>query len=240
MKNIKTKNKTVIVGILLIGLFFVSVILFTDYPKRLLRKLHPDEISWLSNENFKEQTDLYRMYQSQKNIVLLGTSQTYRVNWNELMGRNDIANRGIEGDITAGFLARMDFVFQLRPKICFIEGGINDLRFGATKEIAAKNLETIVDKLLEKNIIPVLTSISYVAKNFPNSTKFNNEIELLNTSIYSIATSKNIRLLDLNKALSENKFLNDEYAASDGIHLNSKAYHIWKNEILKILADLRI
>ena len=69
---------------------------------------------------------------------MLGNSLTNRISWNELLVRDDIANRGIGSDITAGFINRINFVFNVKPKICFIEGGVNDLGQKCAASCAAK------------------------------------------------------------------------------------------------------
>ncbi len=114
----------------------------------------------------------------QKNIVMLGNSLTNRISWNELLGRDDVANRGIGSDITAGFTHRINFAFNVNPK---------------TRK--------------------------------------------LNIEIKKLATIRKIDLIDLNPRLTDGDFLRPENAIADGIHFTSKAYKIWKEEIIKILVQ---
>jgi lysophospholipase L1-like esterase len=211
-----------------------------DYPQKILKKISSKQTSAQANENYTEQTDIYTMYEFPKKIVMLGTSQTFRVNWTELLNRPDVANRGIEGDITAGFVGRMNFVLKLEPAICFVEGGINDLRTGVEERSVIGNLEKICDELSENGILTVVSTVAYVTKQFPGADKLNSSIRDLNTRIKKLASQKNAVLLDLNAVLSEDGFLNSRFAGSDGIHFNSQAYLIWKEEVLKILKEQKI
>ena len=86
---------------------------------------------YLKNGNYKVQIGMFNKYKtSHADVVMLGNSLTYNANWNELLGRKNIANRGINSDITAGYLHRLSYVYRLRPKLCFIEGGVNDVYAG--------------------------------------------------------------------------------------------------------------
>ena len=68
--------------------------------------------------------NLFKIYNPVKiNIVMLGNSITWGVNWNELLSRTDVANRGIPCEKTEDFLYRLDDIYKLKPKICFIMGG---------------------------------------------------------------------------------------------------------------------
>ena len=57
---------------------------------------------------YEFKVQLYESYPKSKNdIVFLGNSITDRVDWNELLGKSNVRNRGISGDITFGVLQRL-------------------------------------------------------------------------------------------------------------------------------------
>ena len=91
-------------------------------------------------------------------IVFLGNSITFGGNWAELLGRERIVNRGIGGDNTVGMLHRMQYVYQLKPKLCFIMAGINDIYADASVELIFQNYVKIIDTLRAHSIIPVIQS----------------------------------------------------------------------------------
>ena len=51
-------------------------------------------------------------------------------------------------------------VLPFQPKILVIMGGVNDIRIGLTADEVIKNLKTLRDKCLEKNIVPVFCTLT--------------------------------------------------------------------------------
>jgi lysophospholipase L1-like esterase len=229
----------IITSVLLIG-----IVVGEKYPQRIYKRVdeffNRQQLQFNDNPFYLEATDFYTVYSGQKNIVMLGNSLTYRISWNELLCRDDIANRGIGSDITAGFINRMNFVLNVKPKICFIEGGVNDLSQNVSNDIIIKNLNTILDTLLSNNVKPILTTVTYVTKTYKDAGNYVLKIKALNTQIKKLADHRRIDLIDLNPKLTDGDFLRSEYAISDGIHFTSKAYKIWREEIMKILEQEKI
>ncbi|MGG9972631.1 GDSL-type esterase/lipase family protein [Ferruginibacter sp. SUN002] len=200
-----------------------------------------DTTTYLRKSQFMEQMDYCTtLYQGQSNIVMFGNSLVYRMFWNELLERQDVANRGAGTDITQGLIVRLPFVYKAKPKICFIEGGINDIMNQINPDSTLKHLAAIVDKLKERNIIPVLHTVIYVSSDEPNHKVYNSKVSALNERILQFAKAANVKVINLNPHLSQNQQLKHEYAQGDGIHLTSKAYLIWKEEIRKVLDEYHI
>lgn len=240
-------KKTLVLLNVITAVLLFALLIKEKYPQRGYRLLRiffedkPVARVFKDHSDYREVTDLYSVYSpGQKDIVMLGNSLTYRISWNELLGREDVANRGISGDITGGFLNRMNFVFNLQPKICFIEGGVNDLALHVDHETILGNLNTLVDTLRSHRIKPVLTTVTYVTSFYPNAIRCNSKSAALNESIKQMAEQKQVDLIDLNSKLAEGEFLRPENAIHDGIHFSSKAYKIWKEEIEKILEQEKI
>ncbi len=80
-------------------------------------------INYRDNPKYVQEMNLYKCYQKTGLAVMLGNSITYRINWNELLNRSDIINRGIGSDTTAGFLSRLEYVIAPNPKVVFLMGG---------------------------------------------------------------------------------------------------------------------
>ncbi|MAT56485.1 MAG: hypothetical protein K8F60_17695 [Melioribacteraceae bacterium] len=206
--------------------------------------------SYLNNPNYKLQTDLYDIYKtSQADIVMLGNSLTQGVNWNELLGRSGVVNRGITSDVTQGFLSRMQYVYKLKPKICFIMGGVNDVYNWTPVQTIYENYLKIIAGLQARGIKPVIQSALYAGKdwgkdwlavNRPELKPIevnegrNKEIDVLNTMLENFAKQNNIDYIDLNSLTKRGKFIKDELVY-DGIHLNARGYKIWGAEVDKIL-----
>lgn len=178
--------------------------------------------------------DLHKIYQTkQSDIVMLGDSITCAVSWNELFNYNNITNRGINGDTTAGFLQRLDQVLELQPKKVFIMGGINDIFQSYTVEEIFENHKKIVEKLREKNITPYIQATLYTAK---KENGYNDKVKELNGMLKQYCQENRIEFIDLNKKLSKNELLIQEYT-HDGLHLKANAYVIWRDEIKKYIVN---
>ena len=82
-------------------------------------------------------------------IVMLGDSIIERGLWHELTNRDDIANRGISGDTTAGILNRIGSLNNGIEK-AFIMIGTNDLGSKKSVEYIFLNYKEIIEYLEKK------------------------------------------------------------------------------------------
>jgi len=169
------------------------------------------------------------------NIVMFGNSLTAGGKWNADLNRFDIKNSGTVGFTSSHFVWILDSaVIKYKPKICFIEGGINDIGVGIPLSRTYENYELIVDTLIINKIEPVLQSTLYI--NQPDDSVSNSKVDSLNYFLSNLAAKRKITFLDLNQFLSANKRLKMEYTI-DGVHIKKNAYKIWTHEIAKILKN---
>jgi lysophospholipase L1-like esterase len=169
-------------------------------------------------------------------IVFLGNSITYGGNWSDLLGRERIVNRGIGGDNTVGMLHRLQYVYQLEPKLCFIMAGINDLYADAPVEIILSNYRRILDTLQLYRITPVIQSTLHVSPKWKRSAEKNAQVTELNKQLQQLATLRKIPFIDINAVLSQDGVLKDEYT-TDGVHLTASAYAQWRDLLLPFLSS---
>ncbi|MFO7445100.1 MAG: GDSL-type esterase/lipase family protein [Ignavibacteriaceae bacterium] len=199
-----------------------------------------DSLRYKYNPNYNLHLDMYEVYNTrQADIVMLGNSITYGVNWAELLGRNDVVGRGIPSDIVEGFRNRLKYVFNLKPKVCFIMGGINDIYGWIPVDEVFESYVKLIQELQTKNIIVVIQSALYVSSRWPNAENRNPEVEKLNIKLSGYAAKNNLIFMDLNSRLSFRRFLIEDMTY-DGVHLTGKAYKIWGREIEKVLKKLGI
>ncbi len=94
-------------------------------------------------------------------FVMIGDSITDHGEWNELINRDDIINRGIGGDNTYGVLKRLD---NLNPSLkkAFVMIGVNDVPIWKVN-VAYDNYKKIVELLIKKGIEPVIQSTLYMS-----------------------------------------------------------------------------
>jgi len=211
------KNKILIRLSIILNIILIIGIFFTAYQFR---------------------TKIYDKIASSKtyNVVMFGNSLTAGGDWNKDLKRIDIKNSGTGGFTTSHFVWILnEEVIQYKPKICFIEGGINDIGVGIPLNRTFWNYQSIVDTLLNHQIEPVLQSTFYV--NYPNDSITNitnSRVDSLNIYLSALANKKGIRYVDLNQFLSENGRLKKELNM-DGVHINEYGYKIWVKEVDRIL-----
>lgn len=220
----------------------------------LIVSLIPKEIIFSQdNPNYKIQIDLYNIYKTKSaEIVMFGDSHIRGVDWNELLGRQGIVNRGIPADVLSGYKKRLDYIFKLNPKVVFIIGGVNDIYNWTPVEEIFNTYKEIVAALMARNIKVVIQSVIYAGENWgeewlrvnnPDVKPYdvnlgrNKEIDKLNILLKSFSLSNNILFLDVNSRLKAGNFLNGIYHY-DGLHLNARGYKIWGEEVEKALKAL--
>lgn len=225
------------VNIVLLCLLLASLI-HEQYVQRLYRRITaPEErpVTYADNPVYQHELSFYPLYQEQKNIVFLGDSYVSHIHWHELLERCDVAGRGVGNDVTEGMLHRLDAVLNLKPKICFVEGGNNDVGFDSTGHITINNLSRIADTLLRHGVTPVLHTISPVGAFVHDAASINARIRMTNDHIRQLAATRQLHLIDLYALFTQAGAAHPEFYQSDGTHLNSRAYLLWKKEIMQVL-----
>ncbi|MFC1754721.1 GDSL-type esterase/lipase family protein [Thermoproteota archaeon] len=201
-----------------------------EVVKSKIKKDSLDERSYEKNIQYKAQTSLYELYAVRDvKIVMAGDSITYGVSWNDLLGRSDVANRGIGGDISEGLLHRLKYIYALKPRVCFIMMGVNDLQKDMPVEDVFNNYQEIIKGLIENNIIPIVQSTLYTE--YP---KLNTKIKRLNGLLKKYSSENSIEYVDLNEVLASGDKLIEDYTY-DGVHLLGSGYDKWRQRISIVL-----
>jgi lysophospholipase L1-like esterase len=190
---------------------------------------------YLKSAHYRHLTGMWRLYRPERaDVVMLGNSITAGAEWSELLGRPHVINRGIGGDNLVGFLHRLEFVIPLRPKLCVVMGGINDLYAGYTPEQVARNYTSLLDSLQNASITPIVQSTLHVSPRWRNADEKNAEIARLNDLLRALCVERGIDFIDLNAELSERGRLRDEFT-TDGVHLTPPAYSAWARVLQALL-----
>lgn len=140
-----------------------------------------------------------------------------------LYGSNKVvscgANAGKSGDTTQQMLNRLyaDVIVK-NPNFCFVLAGTNDLGANVPVNTITKNIETILFRLMDANISPVLCTV--LPRN-PAST-YSTRIIQLNQKIRNLSIKHRVTMLDFYSVVVNvnNGELLSTYS-DDGLHPNS-------------------
>jgi lysophospholipase L1-like esterase len=232
-----------------ISTFFIAILIYGINLTAQVKTVRGSQ-KYMSNPLYRRYIELYKISKTKHaDIVMLGNSLTNGGNWEELLGRNSVVNRGIPSDILDGYLARMEYVYKLSPKICFVQGGINDIFNWTPVNLIFEKYKKVIEGLKAHGIIPVIQSTLYVSpiwgeewlkthrpdlKPRDVNRDRNREVNKLNNLLRNYATKHGIEYIDLNSKLSKDGFLRED-VTWDGAHLKAKGYKIWAEEVTKIL-----
>ncbi|KKQ53544.1 MAG: GDSL family lipase [Parcubacteria group bacterium GW2011_GWD2_38_11] len=189
-----------------------------------------------SNDRNYMAKGLYGIYLTDKtNIVMLGDSLTYNANWDELLGRNDVVNRGIPGDNTEGILDRMEYVYNLNPRACFLMMGVNDFFIERSETDVFNNYKNVIAGLREHEIVPIVQSTLYLNPTQDRFISINEKIKKLNGMLKEYSEKNNVAYIDINDSLLKEK---EGIYYGDGIHILGKGYYLWREKIKEVMNNI--
>ena len=180
-------------------------------------------------------TNTLRQMNAKADIVFFGDSLTYYGDFSSVFPNKVVCNLGLRGDTIQGMIDRVDQIKLLEPQMVFLMAGINDVSNSTPKQF-----EELYRGLICKVFDVVPKAVLFVQSILPvNSIYFtlschNNQIKDYNQIIKSIANSINVPYMDVYSHLVEDDQLPSELT-KDGIHLQPKAYQIWRD----IISELR-
>lgn len=165
-------------------------------------------------------------------VIFWGDSITHWGDWAELTGNAGTLNRGIAGDNTYGLLNRENEIIRHHPKKLFILIGTNDINIHIPQQQIIENYASIV-RIMQKqspatriyiqSVLPINNQL--IGRKYYTGT--NEEIQLLNKSLDSLANTSKITFVDLYHHLLDNEKQLDSKYTYDGLHLNGNGYLVW-------------
>ena len=189
--------------------------------------------------NYELKVELFKSYpNSPKDIIFLGNSIMAGTDWMELLGRTDVRNRGISGDITFGVLERLDEVTEGRPAKVFILIGINDISRNVPDSFIVNNYRKIIQRIKAgtpntKICFHTLMPVNNEFTQFKNHYNKDEHILYVNKELKTLAAKEGITLIDLYPHfLNKEKKLDKKYTI-DGLHLNAEGYRLWADVLQK-------
>jgi len=172
-----------------------------------------------------------------KNIVFIGDSLTEWYNWQKRFPEHRITNLGIAGEPVESLLDRRDRIRASidDPDFIFLMTGINNISIeqydiiGHYREIV-RTLTTWYkkSKVVIQSILPV--ALEWIS---------NNAIRDTNRHLEQIARQFGVEFLDVYSLFVDSKGNPIiEYLQDDGVHLSSKGYEVWAQEVEHFLKNI--
>jgi acyl-CoA thioesterase I len=142
----------------------------------------------------------------------------------------EILNAGQSGDTTAGGVQRVDWLLKQKTDLLIVELGANDGMRGIPVSEVEKNLNTIIDKSQEANVLVFLMDM-YIPTNFGKEYT-----DGFHNLFATIATEQDITLLPfLLKDVAGKPTLNQ----ADGIHPTAEGHQLMADVVLNGIQDWR-
>ena len=175
-------------------------------------------------------------------IVMLGNSITeYAGDWNVLLHRKNIRNRGIAGDDAMGIYHRLCQILPGKPAKIFLMVGINDVSHNLSISDVASLCEKVINKihtdcpetkLYVQSILPINEDFG-VWKKLEGKT---NNIHFINARIKRYCRINGITYIDVYSRMTRRgtNQLRRELSV-DGLHLSPQGYKIWAFELKRYL-----
>jgi len=170
---------------------------------------------------------------SSKDIVFLGNSITFGVDWYELLQEPNARNRGISGDITFGVLQRLQEVIDGKPAKLFILIGINDITRNVPDSLIIRNHKKIIERVQagSPGTKIFLQSILPVNDSFPQHKSIagkSNKVLEINRALKEVAREYHVNYIDLHTAFCDKEGKLASGLTYDGLHLSLEGYQLWR------------
>ena len=217
-----------------------------------------DQQEWQKKFYFDRISEFKNKPIGKNKIVFLGNSiMQGGGNWNIRYKSNNIVNRGISGDYTAGILKRLDEILFYEPKSVFLMIGINEF-FADNSEKpeinpknVAKNILKIADiitrhspktEVLIHTILPInndqYMEVKKVNYNFLQNSfipSINKQVEETNSIL---KLNKKYRIIDLHSIFINQEMKMNPNLSTDGVHLNENGYNLWVQNTMDLITSL--
>lgn len=189
---------------------------------------------YIRMKQFDEETPI-----KSTDFVMLGNSITEGGgNWNEKLGRKNIINRGINGDIAPGVYNRLHQILPYRPAKIFLKIGINDVSHNLPTDTIVNRIALLIERIQKESPTTQLYVQSLLpireTERWKNLIGKSQQIIQINEKLKAIATQKKITFINLYPHFVENgtSILREELT-TDGLHLSKEGYDIWSRELRK-------
>jgi len=169
-------------------------------------------------------------------IVFIGDSLTQWYDWENRFPGHDVVNLGISGETVEGLLNRRDRIrTQIgEPDYLFLMTGINNIANGQYEitvpyDEIVRNFTTWFkhSTVIAQSILPI--ELSWIS---------NDVIIRANHEIAFIARKHSAEYLDVFSLFMDSKDHSKKgFISDDGVHLASRGYEAWANEVERFITE---
>lgn len=232
----KAGGKKIAVSVTLLSFFFAMGVYLSPsirYAKdKLLFLVNAQEVTHPDYYYSARRESLFNVLDGNKPLVIAGDSRVDEVEWHELLGRSDVANRGIGGDTVGGLTKRIIGYLNTNTSVCVIQIGFNDLLQGNDPGSVFLEYVNLLKLLNEREVRVVVMAIIHAGEQY---FYLNPSIVALNEKLRQFAITNKHQWLDVNPALCDPSMSLKQAFTIDGIHLSGVAYRTISSEINAIL-----
>jgi lysophospholipase L1-like esterase len=189
--------------------------------------------------NFALKVEMFRSFpNAATDIIFLGNSITAGTDFSELLGKPNLRNRGISGDITFGVLERLDEITEGKPAKVFILIGINDISRNIPDSVIVRNYAAMIRRIKKESpktkiYFHTLMPVNNEFTQFKNHYNKDEHILFVNKQLKSLAARERITLIDLYPHFLDGDGKLDKKFTVDGLHLNAAGYKVWAGILMK-------
>ncbi len=189
----------------------------------------------LRSTHYRHKKSFFEHHGHHYEIVMVGDSITDAAEWGDLFPEKTIANRGINGDTTAGVLDRLDSILATRADKAFIMLGINDIKRQVPSSRIISNYTNIVRMLNQSGMTVHIQSIFYAGARYK---QLNPVVAEVNELLEELAEHEGLIFIDTNSALRSDDRLDARYSFDD-LHLNGSGYEVWRKLLVEYMLSER-
>ena len=218
-----------------------------------------DQQEWQKKFYFERISEFKKVPIGKNKIVFLGNSiMQGGGNWNDRYKSNNIVNRGISGDYTAGVLKRLDEIIFYKPNAVFLMIGINEFfadnseKPEVNPENVAKNILKIADtitkhspktKIFIHTILPINNDQYIKIKEVNYNFLRDNYIPSINSQVKEtnsiLELNGRYEVIDLHSIFIDKALKLNSKLSSDGVHLNENGYNLWIQETIELIKSFQ-
>ena len=209
-------------GVLLLTLCFINVLAFSQ-------RIRPNRYEVLPAKEAGS-------------IIFVGNSITDDCEWGELFENSVVLGRGIDGDHSAGILARTGELIRHKPSKVFFAVGTNDIAGGVPVDTIVGNLEKILTifekespetKIYIQSVLPVGPNPMFI-----HSSHNNKGVLKLNNELKQFCIREKLTYIDLHSHFLADDGINlNPELTNDDLHIVGKGYLLWKDLIMEYITE---